>query len=146
MSYFVICLKKNVLINCMIVIITFRRALVIYYWHNFFKLKWRPLIFCVSDDSFIWSFDHIRFFFVCFVPSVYIHFRHSWYPISVLTLIPAQNNSADDCLLCDYPLVLNGHTKMIYIICVELAPWLFDIMDKLKAVIDVSAQNLTERI
>jgi len=34
----------------------------------------------------------LRFFFL----TIHIHFRHDWFPISVFTLIPAQNDSVGD--------------------------------------------------
>ncbi len=100
-------------------------------------------VYTASLNAQIRSFDHIRFL----GPSVYIHFRHDWYPISVFTLIPTQK----DCLqwslmhMVVSHRVLNGRAiKIIYIIHAE---WLL-----LFASMDngchgcFAAQNLTERI
>ncbi len=44
-------------------------------------------VYTASLNAQIWSYDHIRFF----GPSVYINFKHDWYPIYAFTLIAAQN-------------------------------------------------------
>lgn len=60
-----------------------------------------------------------------FDPSVYIHFRFDWYPISVY-IIPIQNDSQRSLYYANgRPLVLNGLAfKMTYVIHVK-CPLLF---------------------
>ncbi len=67
-------------------------------------------VYTASLNAQIRSFDHIRFF----GPSVYIHFRHDWYPIYVFTLIPAQKDRLQWSLMhMADPRVLNGRVFKI---------------------------------